>query len=983
MESITFSHGKLLEGSFIAYICGVEIPVVSVQVHLSVGGQEPTALVTMTPDPLITRLGAEDRVEIQVFYLDPFYPEVQKVGKPSDFRLLFEGEILGWSYTNSPRGRTMALTCGNFLRILSDLQPVHLTGPESFAMNMAANPTGNTAATPTNSLTFPWSIFFYGINQNVADPNKLEVGKEDGLIRRPYDLIMNILNSVVGVDANNRLGSVISPNFFGRYMKRIAFPHRFVPSPIIETNLPEGEAGVFPILKAIRDNSVLTALARGAMDMGQNAPIWAALQQMFLQMYYETLAITTAPIAQVNRIEKDPNNGSILGPPKFMLPVDIEKEKQAAAAQEIMRQNAIEEARQAAYALAVQDMTADVSVDEAGMARIEETAKQMGDAAAKATEKANPQKPQTPTQPNCILNYITKPQWIFGIAPACNVIFPSMIQEMHFEENFWAQPTRMYLTDMTYAEFFNADSSIIMNLAAMRGGYPAQVQHEIDKRYGIGTGGNNFDLTVSGKNFLVWPEEFYRGPRSAQIRLPRWFMMLTQYTQTQQTVEQGAAAKAQTDLKKAVALGTPEEKKLAALQASGAIPKEIKTAADLEKLVKAQIATETDSQKAFRRAYSRYEYYRQRGEHRAGAVILMFNPYLVPGYTIVVFDDLASGQNFIAYATDVRHELSTEGWTTVVNYICGQSLDEFLHELFDAKVGNSKEGRAPMPELGSAPPYPIDEIRNTMQVLENAETYFSLLFHQGQHYPDPTGNVLKRCAFDITDAIELVLPSGEAVAFSDAVGAENVQREVNRRTTDCSKDTAAMEAELAEYESLLRSNLTSPVSADEEKFLQEQVEAQRKFLEQTYAEKRVITQNMTPQQALASGILSKYVAVRPSKKFALIFGDFQNAMRFVSRPICTLEEYIAFRGSRGTREGTILATNPIAGKGGTYYERILNFKPGPGDPPEFDEENRLVKPLMADLPDTRIDWVPRLKAYRAKVTFKKTGQRPDTPRGAK
>jgi len=715
MESITFSYGKLLEGSFIAYICGIEIPVTRVQVHMSVGGQEPTALVELTPDPLITRLGAEDRVEIQVFYLDSFYPEVEQLGKPSDFRLLFEGEILGWAYTNSPRGRTMSLTCGNFLRILSDLQPVYLTGPESFAMNMAQNPAANTVQMTTNPLTFPWSIFFFGINQS----------KDSKPIRRPYDLIMNVLDAVAGVEANDRLGSVLSPNFFGRYMQRVAFPHRFVPSPIIETEimaLPEEQGGIFPILRAIRDDSVLTALARGAMDMGQNAPIWVALQQMFLQMYYETLAITTSPIAQVNREMGDnsKNNGIIMGPPLFAYPVDPEKDKQIKAAQEAMLQRQMEEARQAAHDRVVLNLEIETWTDESSTDFIENAANQAGAAASKAVQAMSLQQPAKPTQPNCIINYITKPQWIFGIAPSCNVIFPSMIEEMHFEENFWAQPTRMYLNDLTYAEFFNADASVIMQLAAMRGGYPEQVQRELDKRYGTGANGPNFDLTVSGRNFLVWPEEFFKGPRAAQIRLPKWFMMLTQYTQTQQTVTQQGAAEAKAALAKGVALGKSEAQAIADLKKAGKIQGTINTAKELEAVLRVEQSTLSETQIAFRKAYARYEYYRQRGEHRAGAVIMMFNPYIVPGYPIVVFDDLVSGQNFVAYATDIRHELSTSGWNTVVNFICGQALDEFLQELFDARVGNAGEGRVPLPDLGAAPPYPIDEIRNTMQVLPNA-----------------------------------------------------------------------------------------------------------------------------------------------------------------------------------------------------------------------------------------------------------------------
>ena len=867
-ETVFFSQGKLLEGSFIAYICGVEVPIQRVQVHMTVGGQEPNAVVELLPDPLISRLGAEDRLEVVVFYLDPFFAESQKPNSPSDFRLLFEGEILGWSYTNSPQGRRLSLTCGNFLKILSDLQPVYLSGPDSHAMNISEPNVGSNMALTNDSLTFPWSIFFYGFDQTqTAAPttaptdgsgSKVPVGSQ--LIRRPYDLIINVLNAVTGEFANEKLGSVISPNFFARYMKRVAFTQRFIPSPIIETDPLLVKDGVFPLLRALRDDTVLSALARDVVELGQNAPIWAAVQQMFLRMYYETIAITTAPIAQVNREPGSDQNGVVIGPP---------------------------------------------------------------------TNKS------TATKPNCILNYITKPQWLFGIAPTCNVIFPTMVQEIHFEESYVSQPTRLYLNDFTMTEIFNASEGVVASMAAMRSGYPKQVQNELNKRYGIGVNGANYNMDVSGKNFLLWPEEFFRGPRSAQVRMSRWFMMLTQYTQMQKPVS--------TEKQDASTTQTAK---------SG----------------------EVRSQAAFREVYARYEYYRQRAENRAGTVITIFNPYVIPGYPIVVFDDLTSGQHFTALATDVRHELSTDGWHTVVNYIGGQTLDEFFNELFDARVGNSEYG--PLPELGAAPPYPIDEIRAVLQELVKAEEYFSALFHQQQTYVG-----VKKCAFDLTKAIEFILPSGQAVTFDSIMTSEDVQLTLARRLDAANTTQVAIDKQVQDYEAQLRAKVGPSPTALQAANLASQVLDYQQLLMDTSAARQQVYAQMTPGEPITSDILKKYVAIQPNTAFLPMFRDYYNAMRFAARPICTLEEYIDFRGKHGVRERRIEATDPAQGKGGVYYEKILNFKAGPGTPPAFDVNNCLTSPPIADLPDTRIDWESRLKAYRAKVILRKTNQRYE-PKGS-
>jgi hypothetical protein len=107
-----------------------------------------------------------------------------------------------------------------------------------------------------------------------------------------------------------------------------------------------------------------------------------------------------------------------------------------------------------------------------------------------------------------------------------------------------------------------------------------------------------------------------------------------------------------------------------------------------------------------------------------------------------------------------------------------------------------------------------------------------------------------------------------------------------------------------------------------------------------------------------------------------MFGNHDIAMKYVSRPICTLDEYAAFRGAWGKRRGTVQPNDPLQGKGATYYMQILDLKQGPGDAPTFDENNFLVDPEPKDLPDTRVDWRVRLLNYRSKIL---SGKLPTSP----
>ena len=96
-----------------------------------------------------------------------------------------------------------------------------------------------------------------------------------------------------------------------------------------------------------------------------------------------------------------------------------------------------------------------------------------------------------------------------------------------------------------------------------------------------------------------------------------------------------------------------------------------------------------------------------------------------------------------------------------------------------------------------------------------------------------------------------------------------------------------------------------------------------------------------------------------------MFENATNAMTFISRPVCTLEEYISFN-ERGMRGGKIEPNDAHQGKGAVYYEKIFKVEPGPGPTPEVNEDNTLKTPLDAE---TRRDWGTRLQNYRKKVIF--------------
>jgi len=107
--------------------------------------------------------------------------------------------------------------------------------------------------------------------------------------------------------------------------------------------------------------------------------------------------------------------------------------------------------------------------------------------------------------------------------------------------------------------------------------------------------------------------------------------------------------------------------------------------------------------------------------------------------------------------------------------------------------------------------------------------------------------------------------------------------------------------------------------------------------------------------------------VRPQKEAIDKFVSIDAAMIYGARPICTLEEYIAFRNRAPLttspkklvtiRQGT----DNWKGKGAICYEKILELTPGPGEPPLAEEAAGRNYPMTAE------DWNKKLLRYRRRI----------------
>lgn len=211
-----------------------------------------------------------------------------------------------------------------------------------------------------------------------------------------------------------------------------------------------------------------------------------------------------------------------------------------------------------------------------------------------------------------LVQYITKPRIYYGIAPRFNVVWPSMTTSHNYSENFASQPTRTYLGNPHIFKVIapNSRPSVFVQ-RAMTVAFPQEAQDMLSRR--------KESAAVNQDNYLVYPEEYYKGPVYQNLDTPSWFAYM-------------AAAR------------------------------------EGDRAPRAQVL------------YAAMEHYRTRGSFRNGSITTTFNPYVSHGFPLVVLDKSDNKTHIMADALAVSHTLTQNSMTTSVNYSYAQDFNEFMEQ---------------------------------------------------------------------------------------------------------------------------------------------------------------------------------------------------------------------------------------------------------------------------------------------------------------
>lgn len=651
----SYTVNKPREAAWIVYINGLEIPVTGVDVTYGVW-QIPTASIKLVPHPMLQRLGSEDRLHVVVFYKDEHMQ-----GAVPQFRLLGEFEVVGWTYQNSPNGRMLQLDCVSPIQIFKQLYIFYMSSMDDIVAGLG--PEGSGKGAVQAKAFYPASLFLEGLfnvgGSSVAgDTQNSKSSASDDFIKRPIDFVLNVFRAILWpVDTSDESDASPDATTQDGHLPRDATSvtgKNFYARWMLRTKfysrwcaLPMFE-DPNPVPKtAWRNEGEPTPEQEASAEEAGHLcfPLVKAVQD------YQVLEALQQHIgASVG------NSGSIW---------DLFKMVYSQMYMEI----------------------AMIPCPPSGAVE-----KQTGYVKAGGGTTSN--------EFYGIRSFFVKPQCLFGIPPLCNVVFPSMIHNFTFQETYMTQPTRLYLGEAYLSHLLDSDSRLGgLTQQLLATGFPPVVKNRMQQAITA--------TDVNSKNFLVQPEELYKGPVSRRMNAPPWMYLLQQNAKGN-----GGSAGSKED-----------DAALAAVGAGGTV---------------------TGLGALFDK-YAEYEYYRSRFAERQGGISMPFNPYILPGFPTTIYDQVTSGFNIQAYVMSVTHSMSAERtgahMTTQANLAFIRTLSEVAEAMYSVPGLD-----ATSTFLDSYPPEPIPSVRDVFQVQESAEEFYKILLFG----PDYVGNQQKAWSREIS-----------------------------------------------------------------------------------------------------------------------------------------------------------------------------------------------------------------------------------------
>lgn len=258
------------------YISGVRIPVNSISIT-SKFNDLPTCSISTEPSPALYGIGRFDRVPLHVFVSNSFE------GKNDEYLLMFDGEIAGFGYSNTPLGREFVIHGQSTFALLKDIAFDFTRNMPEFVSNAVAGRSLQLSVVVSSpDFMFPYSLFAKGIVGNTP-------------IEYPSDFLENALSYIVSKEGKVGADKSQVGIFYGEKAQQRCLDKRWSRLPCIDDSSVFRSG--FPMLEALQAEQAMAMMAKMGTDGPKTGNMFDLITYVASHLEYEfsTLNSPTGP----------------------------------------------------------------------------------------------------------------------------------------------------------------------------------------------------------------------------------------------------------------------------------------------------------------------------------------------------------------------------------------------------------------------------------------------------------------------------------------------------------------------------------------------------------------------------------------------------------------------------------------------------------------------------------------------------------------
>lgn len=824
--------------SALVYIAGVETPVSEITVQYG-QGMIPQASVSLPACEELERLGSEDRVPIAIFYLDQWYAEDGKTYTPK-FRLLFDGEITGWEYQRSAYSQFIVFQAVSHVAVLESATTRFFMGDLRDLTPMAVS--NNAQAVFTQDQPNPAGLLL--TKGMFTDGDSIE---------RPFDFIANILLAM-------KTGGILDANAISTKLPK-AISAR-------EVRATSGDPAKYKaeFVAALRafDNSEFVS-PNYFQTFRQKKDIVSAVMAFFPLYVHRTQfdkRWIANPLEQFLTADTLESDGTIVDVTYEIIRTEMLARFTRGMFNNIFGQgDSFLKIISSFYSYANYEL---LFLPTAQYVKAGELyTDQPGTHSAVPADGVN----GAPTgyEPR-LGEYISKPYTQFAVPAACNILFPSLVTSLSFRESYNVQPTRSISNDQ-FLDHVAPPSGAQTPELQMAGAasYPIDIA---PPQRTASTGGETTTPAVDENAFMssmVFPEEFFRGPLTNYVSVPAWYQILkAECEKTQEELMEASKEAARnalsipkqpddpisptqltapaSSLTNGVTEGSPGAS--AFMEAQKSAYKNFQEALAYKAKHNQLLSNAVFDTGSIASTYIKMLHYEAKYATRSGSFEMPFNPYIVPGVPFAYLDDPLFNTHLFGLPVQISQRISaSSGMATSMAFSYGRTMKEVYEEAV-TQFANDTGGTF----YESSPRMPVKVLADMLQTNEpptknsdfGVSNYYRTLFY--------TGNKNKtKFAFDFRDYFVTT----------------------KYRDQDMPTSTTVLPRDDHEETIMVAEEVTWPGS-------------------------QAPTVVKTPKKIKVKSLPEFSISLEYQNPEDTRLTDFDAALKSIARPICSLDEYIAF-----------------------------------------------------------------------------------------